>query len=198
MNFKWNERYKTETYFYGKEPNDFLKEVSSSIPPHSKILCLAEGEGRNAVFLATLGHEVYAIDQSEVGLSKLQQLAKEKNVSVKTEVADLNTFDIGTKKWDVIVSIWCHLPSELRKHVHQNCVSGLKEGGLFILESYTPNQLQYKTGGPDNIDLLMSAELLKRELFGLKFSIIQEKERDILEGIGHIGKSAVVQVLAKK
>lgn len=198
MKSKWNERYKDETFFYGEGPNDFLKEAASLIAPGSRILCLAEGEGRNAVFLATLGHKVLAVDQSIVGLEKLYLLAEKNKVSVEVLEADLATFQIEEKSWDVIVSIWCHLPSSLRKKVHSDSVKGLKDQGLFILEAYTPQQLQYKTGGPDNLDLLMTEEALRSELRGLNFITMQEITRDIHEGKGHKGTSSVVQVIAKK
>lgn len=198
MKSKWNERYKSAAFFYGEEPNDFLKEVADLLPANSKVLCLAEGEGRNAVYLASRGHNVTAIDQSEVGLEKLHHLAKQKKVSVKTEVVDLADYKIETNEWDAIVSIWCHLPTSLRIKVHADCVKGLKKSGMFILEAYTPKQLEYKTGGPDNTDLLMSANSLKQELTGLHFLKLLEIEREIHEGKGHNGMSAVVQVLATR
>lgn len=194
----WNERYLDDTFFYGSEPNDFLKDASKLIPAGAKVLCLAEGEGRNAVYLATLGLNVTAIDQSEVGLAKLHDFAKQKKVEVRTIAADLEEYKIEENKWDVIVSIWCHLPSGLRKKVHNDCVKGLKKSGLFILEAYTPKQLELKTGGPNNTDLLMTKAELINELEGLDFTTIQEIERDIHEGLGHNGMSAVIQVIAAK
>ncbi|MGZ3788513.1 MAG: class I SAM-dependent methyltransferase [Bacteriovorax sp.] len=198
MKSRWNGRYQGANFFYGKEPNDFLKEVAGLIPPESRVLCLGEGEGRNAVYLATQGHKVVAIDQSEVGLKKLQHLALEKKVSVETIVADLNDYKIEENKWGAIVSIWCHLPTLLRKKVHAECVKGLKTSGLFILEAYTPKQLEFKTGGPDNIDLLMTERALRSELKGLHFLRLMDFTREIHEGQGHNGTSAVIQVLARK
>ena len=198
MKNKWNERYKGDTFYYGKDPNDFLKEISSQLAPKSRILCLAEGEGRNAVFLSNLGHLVTAVDQSETGLLKLKQLATLNKTEVSTIVADLENFQIEENKWDAIVSIWCHLPSILRKKVHRDCVKGLAPNGLLILEAYNPQQLEFKTGGPDNTDLLMTKESLIEELAGLKFITIEEKTRIIHEGQGHNGMSAIVEVFAKK
>jgi 2-polyprenyl-3-methyl-5-hydroxy-6-metoxy-1,4-benzoquinol methylase len=194
----WNDRYKDESFFYGEVPNDFLSSVANKIPARSNILCLAEGEGRNAVYLATLGHKVTAIDQSDIGLNKLHKLALQKSVQINTIVADLSEYSIQENEWDVIVSIWCHLPSQLRIKVHKQCVKGLKKNGLFILEAYTPQQLEYKTGGPRDTDLLMTAPILHEELKGLDFTIIKESIREIHEGAGHNGISAVVQVLASK
>lgn len=198
MKNMWNERYRNEEFFYGKEPNDFLKDASKSMPKGSKVLCLAEGEGRNAVYLACQGHEVTAIDLSNIGLEKLQHFAKQKNVEIKTEVADLSEYIIKENYWDAIISIWCHLPSSLRQKVHNNCVKGLKNNGVFILEAYTSKQLEFKTGGPSNIDLLMSEVELRKELSGMHFDIIRELEREIHEGAGHNGMSAVVQIMATK
>ena len=194
----WNERYKGETFYYGDAPNDFLVQVANNLTPKSKILCLAEGEGRNAVYLSTLGHDVTAIDQSEVGLEKLQLLAMQKNVHINTIAADLSDYKIEDKKWDAIISIWCHLPSKLRKQVHAQCVSGLKDSGQIILEAYTPKQLEYKTGGPTDTDLLMNESALREEFAGLNFIILKEITREIKEGQGHSGMSAVVQLLAIK
>jgi hypothetical protein len=120
------------------------------------------------------------------------------NVLVNTIVADLNNYKIAENFWDGIISIWCHLPSQLRSKVHSQCVAGLKKDGLFILEAYNPLQLEYKTGGPSNLDLLMTIQSLKEELHGLKFSILNETLREIHEGPGHNGMSAVVQALARK
>jgi 2-polyprenyl-3-methyl-5-hydroxy-6-metoxy-1,4-benzoquinol methylase len=198
MKSKWDERYQEQNFYYGKDPNNFLKDVSGLLPLGANILCLAEGEGRNAVYLATLGHKVTALDQSAVGLNKLSQLAAQKAVNVETIVADLSDYKIEEKKWDAIVSIWCHIPSPLRTKVHADCVKGLKNSGLFILEAYTPEQLKFKTGGPENIDFLMTKDALINELKGLSFSIAREIEREIHEGQGHNGKSAVVQILARK
>ncbi|MFZ9519423.1 MAG: class I SAM-dependent methyltransferase [Silvanigrellaceae bacterium] len=196
----WDERYSGREYFYGKEPNDFLREQISLVNPSERVLCLAEGEGRNAVFIAgAVGQaEVVAVDGSAAGLEKTKILAAERNVSVHTVHADLAEFDLGLEEWDVVVSIWCHLPSALRKHVHAAVVRALKPGGRLILEAYTPDQLNHGTGGPKSLDMLMQLSDLKSELAGLEVVIGRECERDIHEGQGHQGLSAVVQLVAKK
>lgn len=194
----WDERYRSETYYYGTEPNDFLKEVESEFPRGARILCLAEGEGRNAVFLASRGHQVTAVDGSRVGLEKLRMLAQSRDVEVECVHADLADYEIGEQKWDAIVSIWCHLPLPLRQRVHSASVQGLKSGGLFVLEAYRPEQLEYKTGGPSVVELLMKLADLRKELSPLAMKITEEKIRDVQEGQGHHGPSAVVQILAQK
>jgi SAM-dependent methyltransferase len=196
----WDERYSGREYFYGKEPNDFLREQISIVNPGERVLCLAEGEGRNAVFIAGVSANLHvvALDASATGLAKTKELAAERNVSVSTVHADLAEFDLGLEEWDVVVSIWCHLPSALRKQVHAAVVRALKPGGRLILEAYTPDQLKHGTGGPKSVDMLMQLNDLKSELAGLEVVIGRECERDIHEGQGHQGLSAVVQVVAKK
>jgi SAM-dependent methyltransferase len=194
---KWNQRYRSETYVYGKEPNDFLLEFADNIPP-GKVLCLAEGEGRNAVYLASLGHRVVAVDSSSVGLEKAALLAKEKSVSIECVTVDLAEFDIKKETWDGIISIFCHLPKGLRQKIHNNVVDGLRPGGVFVLEAYTPHQLEFNTGGPKDVNLLYELESLVHELDGLVFIHAVETVREIYEGQLHFGKGSVVQIYAKK
>jgi SAM-dependent methyltransferase len=192
----WDERYSSPEYAFGTQPNDFLVSVASKIPK-GRVLCLGEGEGRNAVYLASLGYEVVAVDQSKIGLAKAQQLATQQQVKIHTIVADLADFVIEPQSWQGIVSIFCHLPFPLWGRVHRSAVAGLARGGLFILEAYTPRQLQSKTGGPKNLDMLVSPDLVRSELADLHFEVLQEVERNITEGIYHNGMSAVLQVLGK-
>jgi SAM-dependent methyltransferase len=193
----WDERYSTGEYVYGTKPNEFLVSVSGRIPK-GKVLCLAEGEGRNAVYLAKLGHQVLAVDSSPVGLAKARKLAAENNVRIETSVVDLAHLSIEPESWDAVVSIFAHVPSVMRKDIHRNVVRGLRQGGVFVLEAYTPAQLKLKTGGPPNADMMMTLEGLREELNGLQFLHAAELERNVVEGKLHTGKGAVVQVLAVK
>jgi SAM-dependent methyltransferase len=162
------------------------------------VLCLGEGEGRNAVFLAARGHSVTAVDQSAVGLAKASALAQGRGVALTTVVADVSTYPIGPQAWPAIVSIWFHLPSRLRRPVHRAIVAGLAPRGVLVLEAYTPDQLERATGGPPEADRLMTLAGLREELAGLEFEIGREVEREVHEGRLHDGRSAVVQVLARK
>ncbi len=193
----WNERYSGDAYLYGTAPNDFVAAVAARIPP-GPVLCLAEGEGRNAVHLASLGHAVTAVDQSAVALAKARRLAAARGVAIETVAADLSAHAIAPGEWAGIVSVWAHVPSAVRRELHARVVQGLQPGGWFVLEAYTPAQLAHDTGGPRNIDLLMTAAQLREELAGLDFEILRELERDVHEGTKHTGRAAVVQVLARR
>lgn len=193
----WDNRYASANGFvFGTEPNQFLAEMAVRIPS-GPVLCLGEGEGRNAVHLATLGHDVTAIDQSAAGLSKAKQLAEKRGVAVSTQVADLANYEIAPGCWSGIVSIFVHLPVDLRRKVYTEVVRGLAPGGVFILESYTPAQLAFGTGGPKDAALLMTLSALRNELAGLELLVGREIERDVIEGGAHTGRAAVVQVVAR-
>ena len=194
----WDQRYGTDEYFYGTEPNDFLREQARLIRPGGDVLCLAEGEGRNAVHLASLGLRVTAVDGSAVGLDKMRRLAQSRGLEVAGIVSDLADFAIAPQAWDAIVSIWCHVPAPLRGRLHRGAVAGLRPGGILILEAYRPRQLEFRTGGPPTADLMMTLDALRPELAGLDLVVAQEIERVVQEGKGHLGPSAVVQVVARK
>jgi SAM-dependent methyltransferase len=192
----WDEWYGKPGYVYGTNPNDFLVSVAPQIP-QGRILCLGEGEGRNAVYLASLGYEVVAVDQSEVGLAKAEKLAAQQGVKIKTIVADLADFIIEPKSWQGVVSIFCHLPSALWEQVHRDAVAGLTLGGMWVLEAYTPRQLEFGTGGPNNLDMLVSLETVKSKMEGLDWKIAQELDREVIEGAHRSGMGAVVQILGE-
>jgi SAM-dependent methyltransferase len=193
----WDERYSAEEYAYGTIPNEFLVEKVSYIPK-GKVLSLAEGEGRNAVFLAKQGYDVTAVDGSLVGLNKARKLAEKHDVVVEFIHADLADYDLGENKWDGIVSIFCPLPSSLRKELYKKVIAGLKQNGVFLLEAYTPDQLRHGTGGGNSVDVMQTKESLRLELASLKFEHLIELERDVTEGVFHTGIGSVVQAIATK
>lgn len=194
----WDERYSEPGFAYGTEPNDFLVACLSLLKPRSNILTLAEGEGRNAVYLAGHGHLVTAVDFSAVGLAKALQLARSRGVTLQTVEADLGSFAIEPDAYDAIVSIFCHLPVTLRGDLHKRIYQGLRPGGLFILEGYARRQIAFDTGGPRNGELLMDLDEVKCELSGFRLSRAVEIEREIHEGIYHNGIGAVIQIVAVK
>jgi 2-polyprenyl-3-methyl-5-hydroxy-6-metoxy-1,4-benzoquinol methylase len=193
----WDERYSTEGYAYGTEPNQFLVENFYRIPK-GKVLSLAEGEGRNAVFLAKHGYSVTAVDGSIVGLNKAKKLADENGVTIETIHADLADFDPGENKWDGIISIFVPLPSSLRKQLYKKIESALRPNGVFLLEAYTPEQISHCTGGGNSADTMQTKESLTDELSHLKFTHLLELEREVIEGIYHTGLGSVVQAIGSR
>ncbi|ASA55059.1 class I SAM-dependent methyltransferase [Vibrio gazogenes] len=194
----WDDRYQVDTYIYGKEPNDFLREsVKNQAIPLGKVLCLADGEGRNSVYLAKCGYEVTAVDLSAVAIEKARQFAAEQDVSVNFIQADLDEFDLGQEKWQAIVAVFCHLPPVVRQKLHQSLPISLKTNGVYLVEGYTPEQLRYRTGGPSEADMMLSRQILIQELPTLSPWYIEEREREIHEGVMHRGRSHVVQAIMK-
>jgi SAM-dependent methyltransferase len=196
----WNDRYREKGFAYGTEPNDFIKAQAHLIPP-GRVLCLAEGQGRNAVYLAKLGYAVTAVDLSPIGLQKAQELAAEHGVSIGTQAVDLAEFQIEPDTWQGIISIFAHVSPVVRNHIHRQVVTGLAPGGIFILEAYTPGQLETRgVGGPrrEHADKLMSLVDLQNELAGLTLLHAKEMEREVVEGRFHSGVSAVVQIVARR
>lgn len=193
----WDERFSAADYIYGTAPNAFVAAMAAQIPA-GPVLCLAEGEGRNAVHLAQLGHAVTAVDQSAVGLGKAARLAKERGVALTTIATDLAHYVIAPGAWAGVVVTFGHVPPPLRRTMHAQIVAGLRPGGVYILEAYTPAQLAFGTGGPKDVELLMTLAALREELAGLDFEHAVECERDVIEGTYHTGRGAVVQILARK
>lgn len=193
----WDDRYREAGFTYGIAPNEFLVSVIDKIPP-GKILSLAEGEGRNAVYLAARGFQVTGVDGSEVGLRKAVELATARGVTIRTIHADLSEFAIAPEEWDGIIACYCHTPSVIRKALHQAAVRGLKPGGVFVLEAFSKEQLAYSSGGPQSPDMLMSLDEIKEELTGLEFFHAVRIEREVQEGRGHTGLASVVQLLGIK
>ncbi len=196
----WDTRYSASEFVYGKEPNDFLRQSAPQIPK-GPVLALADGDGRNGVFLAKCGHDVHAVDLSAVGLKKASAYALAEGVRITTQVADLADYAIEPAAWSGIVSISAHLPAPVRRALHRRVVSGLRPGGLFILEAFTPRQLEIGgVGGPGpaHPDFYMSLADLRVELAGLEFIHEEELDRDVNEGAFHRGRAAVVQVIARR
>lgn len=193
----WDIRFNCEDYVYGTEANDFLKENVQHLPK-GKILSLAEGEGRNAVFLAKLGYQVTAVDSSIVGINKAKQLAQLNKVNIEFIHSDLADFKLGEACWDGIISIFCPMSPDFREALHQKVNRGLKKGGVYLVEAYRPEQVHRDTGGGDDATLMQTKETLTQELEGLSFQFLNELEREVIEGKFHTGTGSVVQAIAKK
>ena len=192
----WNQRYSEDGFAYGTEPNEFLREHAGLLG--GPVLSLCEGEGRNGVFLAGLGLEVTGVDGSEVGLAKARTLAASRGVTLTTVVADLAEFEAAPESFGAVVSIFAHLPPELRRIVHRRVVGWLKPGGIVLLEAYRPAQVGRGTGGPPDPTMCMTAAGLGEEFGGLEVVLARETVRTVVEGRCHTGEAAVVQFVARK
>lgn len=194
----WNERYSGDELAYGEAPNDFLSIMANQLPTFGHALDIGAGEGRNALFLASRGLNVLAVDQSEVGIRKAQRLAQERGLTLRAQATDLQDFDAEHNSFDVISSIFVHLPATLRAVVHKRVVAWLKQGGVFLLEAYAPDQIERDTGGPKDPSLLASLEVILGDLDALEIEHQAALVRNVSEGRFHTGKASVVQVLARK
>jgi len=192
----WNQRYAVEKYIYGTEPNSFLAEHAEKLT--GPVLSLAEGEGRNAVFLASLGLQVHGVDGSEVGLAKAQALARSRSLKIQTEVANLANFEPKPEFYGSVISISAHLPSAIRKKLNPLVERCLKPGGIILLEAFSENQLPRDTGGPKDPDMLMTAAKIESEFPNLETVLLRELEREVHEGFYHEGIASVVQFIGLK
>lgn len=194
----WDERYSKKEYVYGKAPNDFLADSASLIPASGDVLCLAEGEGRNACFLAGEGFKVSAIDSSQEAIKKAKSLAQEKGVDFSYQQVSLEDFDYQENAWDGIVSIFAHTDTQTQNLIFEKVRSSLRPGGFFILEGYTVDQLNNGTGGPKSADMMFSLERLKEAFKGFDIIVARNIRREIHEGAFHNGISDVAQFICKK
>jgi SAM-dependent methyltransferase len=193
----WNRRFAEPGFAYGTAPNDFLVEVAPLLPP-GPVLSLGEGEGRNGVYLAQLGRDVTAVDGSEVGLSKARRLAAERGVALHTVHASLTDYVIAPASWAVILCFFVHMPQPLRANVFRAARTGLRPGGLFVLEAFGPGQIAHGTGGPAEPSRLAPVAELQRELAGLEWVVARDVERVLDEGTYHSGMSSTVQILGRR
>ncbi len=194
----WDERYAAEGYAYGTEPNRWLRANAGRLRPGGRVLCLAEGEGRNAVWLAAQGHRVDAVDGSAVGLEKARRLAAQRGVTIATAVADLGGYLPEPAAYDGVVLIFAHLPPAIRPQVHARAAAALVPGGLLIVEAFTPEQLPRTSGGPKQPELLYDEALLRRDLDGLRWEVLREEEVELDEGPLHRGPAAVVHGVGRR
>jgi cyclopropane fatty-acyl-phospholipid synthase-like methyltransferase len=193
----WNTRYSEPGYAYGTEPNAFLVSQREYFKPGMKALAVADGEGRNGVWLAQQGLEVLSVDASAVGLSKARELAVLRGVSLRTQQVDLMTWDWPQHEFDVVAAIFIHFPPETRARMHAKMYRALKPGGILILEAFTPEQLQYQSGGPPVREMLYTAEMLRAELPEAEILMCEESLTNLEEGPYHRGQAAVVSLAAR-
>jgi ubiquinone/menaquinone biosynthesis C-methylase UbiE len=195
----WQERYSTPDYRFGKAPNEFLVRCAPLLPARGKALAVADGEGRNGVWLAKQGLDVLSIDFSPAALAKARKLADENKVSVTLEEADVHAWPYPDAAFDVVAEIFTQFSTpEQRAQKWAGMRRALKRGGLLIVQGYTPKQLQYGTGGPKQIEHLYTREMLARTFGDMNDAQIIEEERELNEGAGHAGMSAIIGLTARK
>ena len=197
MTNSWHERFSTEEYVYGKEPNEFLVEAARNLPK-GNVLCIAEGEGRNAVYLASLGFDVTAWDFAQAGLDKIKKLANEKGVVVNAELHDLVEVKWEDEQWDAIVHIFGHFPGNVMDRTLLGIKKALKPGGFYISELYTKEQLHYGTGGPRDEAMLCEPGQLLKQFDGYFVKHFHIGEVNRVEGQLHTGTAHVVQSMLQK
>jgi len=194
----WDERYSTEQYIYGIEPNQFFKEQLSKILTPGRLLLPGEGEGRNAVYAAKLGWQVDAVDQSQKAMEKAVNLADENKVDVNYSVVDLRTFIPKKNYYDAAAIIFVHFNSEERKSFHKIITDSLKPGGVLIIESFSKNQFGKTSGGPQDLLMLYSYNDIKNDFEEMKIILIEEKNIILNEGDKHSGEASVIRYVGEK
>ena len=194
----WDSRYAEEHFAYGTSANVYLSTFAGNFKAGQKVLVIGDGEGRNGVWLAEQGCSVVSVDSSKVGVEKAKKLALDKNVDIEAICADLTEWDWPESAFDFVVIIYVHFPPEIRSMLHHKVVSALKTGGQLIMESFTPDQLKYSSGGPPVLEMLYTVEMMKEDFKILEIQELEECVTELNEGIYHCGEGAVVRLLAKK
>jgi SAM-dependent methyltransferase len=195
----WNKRFESEDYIFGREPNDYLRSHAAQLAPGGRVLSVADGEGRNSVWLALQGMHVDAFDIAEVGVAKARKLAAEAHVTVTFTVADCDSFAWPIDTYDTVAAIFVQFADPpMRDRLFAHMVSSLKRGGLILVQGYTPKQLEYKTGGPPLLSHLYTAEMLRSAFATLEILELREYEAEMAEGSRHHGRSALIGLLARK
>lgn len=195
----WDERYSGDEYFYGTEPNAFLVSQQALLKLGMKCLAVADGEGRNGVWLAGQGLDVLSVDASPVAQAKAQRLAQQRSVQMRFAQVDMLTWDGAGETFDVVVGIFIQFvgPAQ-RAQQFANLKRFLKPGGLLLLQGYTPRQLDYKTGGPSQLENLYTEAMLREAFADMDIVHIAEHDSIIHEGNGHNGMSALIDLVVRK
>jgi SAM-dependent methyltransferase len=196
---RWEERFAAPGYLFGTEPNAFLKRQAHLLKPGLKALSVADGEGRNGVWLAEQGLEVETFDFSPKAVAKARELAKMRGLSLKTEVADLFEYQWPNAAYDVIAAIFFQFAgADTRAGVFAGIKRALKPGGLLLMQGYRVGQTKYGTGGPANPDNHWTRALIKQHFSDMSSLDISEHDSEIREGTHHVGMSALIDVVARK
>ena len=193
----WDNRYAVEEYVFGTKPNAFLASQAHLLEPGRKALAVADGEGRNGAWLASLGMEVLSVEFSPVAQEKARKLAG--NLPIRFETADLTSWDWGRERFDVIAAIFIQFAGpEARAKLFADMKGALNPGGILLLEGYTPRQIEYKTGGPSQVENLYTEAMLEAAFSDMEILRLAAYEAEVDEGSGHSGRSALIDLVARK
>ena len=192
VSLSWDDRYSSETYVYGKEPNVFFSALLNGEKPGS-ILLPGEGEGRNAVHAARLGWQVDAFDQSRIGQGKAMALASEFGVGINYTVCALEDFDFPRDRYDLVALLFFHAGSSIRQYLHRKVVDALKPGGRLILEAFHKDQINNNTGGPKSLEMLFDEETLENDFTSLETDLLEHHEIILDEGPFHQGLAHIIR-----
>lgn len=196
---RWNERFSKPDYHFGTAPNEFLKSQQHLLNPGMKALAVADGEGRNGVWLAEQGLDVHTFDLSANGVAKARALATARGVSLRIEQGDIHNWPWPEAAYDVVVAIFIQFsPAPEREKVFAGLKQALKPGGLLLLQGYRPEQLQYDTGGPKDVAQLYTRALLETAFGDFASRDIREHDSVLHEGERHVGMSAVIELVGRK
>jgi SAM-dependent methyltransferase len=195
---RWETRFSASGYAFGKEPNAFLKAQAHQLPRSGTALSVADGEGRNGVWLAEQGLDVLTIDFAPAGLAKAQALAAERGVKLRTELADVTNWRWPQAAFDVIAAIFIFVEPPERPAFFANLKRALKPGGLLLMQGYRPEQLTYRTGGPPNAERMYTRTILEQGFGDMAQLDISEHDSAIREGTAHVGMSALIDLVARK
>jgi 2-polyprenyl-3-methyl-5-hydroxy-6-metoxy-1,4-benzoquinol methylase len=199
---RWDERYRQEEFAYGELPNQYLKEQLNKLPV-GQILFPAEGEGRNAVYAATLGWTVSAFDISIEGKHKALRLSEAKGVKIDYQLGDLNSLHYQPGQFDAVALIYAHFPAEIKSQYHKTLDRYLKAGGMVIFEAFSKKHLDYiakneKVGGPKDLDMLFSSEEISSDFSNYEILVLEEVEIELSEGFFHNGIGSVIRFVGRK
>ena len=196
---RWNQRFSVPDFIFGTAPNAFLAAQAPRLAPGMSALCVADGEGRNSVWLAKQGLAVTAFDFSPVGLEKARHFAREAGVTVDYRRSTVADWNWDERQYDVVAAIFIQFsPPEERARVFAGMIRALKPGGLLFLEGYGPKQLEYATGGPKQLENLYTEQLLRESFKALEILDFAAYDAEVDEGPGHKGMSALVDLVARK
>ena len=193
----WDKRYNEKEYAYGERPNAFLEQQLDKLTP-GVIILPCDGEGRNGVYAATKGWEVFAFDLSEAGRTKAMDLAAKNKTRINYAISDVAQAHYSPASTDLVALIYAHLPAQIRREVHKKCIDWLKPGGQIILEAFNPNQLENNSGGPKELSMLYTKEMLLEDFKDLKIEVLQTIQYRLDEGKYHQGNADLIQFIGVK